>query len=723
MRDILKVVIIGGAFLTLLLPLYVSDSMFFPYITGKNFAFRIIVEIMLGAWVILAFLDARYRPRFSWVLASGATLLLIMLFANTFGEYPPKSFWSNFERMDGYVTLVHFYLYFFVLACTFHTQRLWKYFKMTAVGVAIIVAGIGLSNYLGGGPERIDATLGNSTYMAIYMLFNLALVGLLMLQNRTWPWLLGGSLVSVLFLFDLLQTGTRGTFIGLAVGLVVSVCYLAIFAVRTPGVRKVAIGSLVALVLIAGGAFAVKDTDFVQNNQALARYANIDLSSDLTVRETIWGMAWQGVKERPILGWGQGSFNYVFNKYYDPFLYGQEQWFDRVHDIVLDWLIAGGVLGFAAYLSIFLALAYYLFWRPLRRPEESEFSVAERALLIGLIVAYCVHNLVVFDNLVSYMFFAIILAYVHQRVATSIPKLEAMSVSREVVEKVVAPTAIVATCLIVYFVNVPGIQASRDIIDGLRTQDIAVRLDALDRAYQRGSFADQEIVEQYMQQAPAIVQATSMSQTEKVTYLKRADELINEMLAKKPGDARLELFASGYYKRIGDLEKAKQHIDSAHSLSPDKQSIILEQGSIAAAQGDYEAAHEYLKEAYELDTSFVLPRVIYAASFLYFDQTQKMYDLIGDDFDAFAKNSFTLQIAYETKHYAVVERILEHRIALEPTVLQNYTNLAGVYYEQQDTKQAVQVLEEAKVAVPAFATTAECVIGNLKAGKKPEDGC
>jgi hypothetical protein len=43
-----------GLFIIPFLPLYVSSSMLFPFITGKNFAFRIITEVIFIFWVWLA---------------------------------------------------------------------------------------------------------------------------------------------------------------------------------------------------------------------------------------------------------------------------------------------------------------------------------------------------------------------------------------------------------------------------------------------------------------------------------------------------------------------------------------------------------------------------------------------------------------------------------------------------------------------------------------------
>ena len=110
MKDIAKGAVFIGIFLVPFISLYVANQMFFPFITGKNFAFRIIVEVIFAAWVILALYEPLYRPKFSWIAAGFVSLIGVMAVANALGEFPLKSFWSNFERMEGYVTLVHVFL-------------------------------------------------------------------------------------------------------------------------------------------------------------------------------------------------------------------------------------------------------------------------------------------------------------------------------------------------------------------------------------------------------------------------------------------------------------------------------------------------------------------------------------------------------------------------------------------------------------------------------------
>jgi len=54
LESALRFVAIGAVFLIPVVPLIVANSLFFPFITGKNFAFRILVEVMAAAWLALS---------------------------------------------------------------------------------------------------------------------------------------------------------------------------------------------------------------------------------------------------------------------------------------------------------------------------------------------------------------------------------------------------------------------------------------------------------------------------------------------------------------------------------------------------------------------------------------------------------------------------------------------------------------------------------------------
>ena len=122
LKELLRFLIIACIFATPFICLFVAESMFFPFITGKNFAFRIIVEVIFSAWLALALVAPAYRPRRSLVLGALALFVAIIGIANAQGAYPFKSFWSNYERMDGWITIAHLLAYIAVASAMVNTE-------------------------------------------------------------------------------------------------------------------------------------------------------------------------------------------------------------------------------------------------------------------------------------------------------------------------------------------------------------------------------------------------------------------------------------------------------------------------------------------------------------------------------------------------------------------------------------------------------------------------
>lgn len=727
MKDILKVAVFAGLFAVPFLTLYVENEYFFPFITGKNFWFRIIVDTTFVAWILLALADMRFRPRISGIVWSFGALLVVMFFANLFGANPDNSFWSNFERMDGYVSLVHTFLYALVLGSVIKTKEHWKYLFGTSLVVAFLVAVYGLAQYGGlvDGGGRIDSRLGNAAYMAVYMLFHIFIAFWLFVESKRPIQKVVFMLLAAMFTFVLIETGTRGTAIGLAVGVLTMSAYIGLFGTKFKEIRKYAIGAFVILVLGVAGFIVGRDSQIVQSNPNLARIANISLD-DLTVRATIWGMAWEGVKEQPILGYGQGNFNYVFNEYYEPSLYAQEQWFDRSHNIIFDWLIAGGFLGFIAYFSIFASCAWYLFLRPLIKKDDESFTVLERGVLLGILAGYLTHNFVVFDNIVSYMFFAMILGLIHSRVSTPVAKIEKAKVADDVTYQFVAPVLGIALVAVIYFVHAPGMATAGDIIDAFRASDPETRLSIFKKAIERDSFAQQEVVEQLTQQAITVARDPNLSDEVKQAYVTYAEQQLMQLVKDQPNDARIHVFFAMFYRSIGQLDKAAEQIQIAHELSPQKPSIIDQQGLIALSAGNHEQAIEYMRQAYELDKRNPEAREYYAAALMYTDNGRETAEALMDTEAArkrIALSDFVAASANQNQQYEFMITLYEARVELEPTVPQNWATLAYLYYEEDQPAEAISALRKSQEIIPSFAETAGCFIENIEAGNSPNENC
>ena len=87
--------------------------------------------------------------------------------------------------------------------------------------------------------------------------------------------------------------------------------------------------------------------------------------------------------------------------------YGDRQWFDRAHNIILDLGTTSGLIGLLSYLSIFLIALTYL-WGNYCRGQETLLSLLTAVILI----AYFLQNLFVFDMVSSYLLFFLVLSFV-----------------------------------------------------------------------------------------------------------------------------------------------------------------------------------------------------------------------------------------------------------------------------------------------------------------------
>jgi hypothetical protein len=262
MNKILRYVILVGVFLIPFIPLIVMNTLFFPYITGKNFAFRILVEIILGAWAILAITNPAYRPKRTWIFWSLTAFIVVMFFADIFSAYPFKSFWSNYERMEGYITLLHLFGLFIVASTVLFTERLWNWFWNTSIGVSLIIVIYGFMQYYGiwgfkpsQSANRLDATLGNATYLAIYALFHVFIVAYIMINDDLFiglPFINGvtgkkiktiiGIIILLLESAVLYLTQTRGAILGLIGGIMLAALLIVLFEKTRVLIRKIAIG-------------------------------------------------------------------------------------------------------------------------------------------------------------------------------------------------------------------------------------------------------------------------------------------------------------------------------------------------------------------------------------------------------------------------------------------------------------------------------------------------
>ena len=731
-KDIIRTTGIVLLFLVLTTPLLFSDNFFFPYITLKNFVFRALVEGAALAYLFLLLKDWSYRPKKSFIAIALLSFVAVMGIATIFSEYPYKSFWSDFERMEGYIMVLHLALYVIALGTMIVTESLWEWFFEASLFVSLIVGANALLD-LGKGIDRIYGTLGNSTYLGVYALIHIFLAGFMLVKlvdrnvgaKKTQSYWISFYKYIAFALFNtyiMYQTGTRGSFVGLVAGILVISVLLAIFEKNRKVLRKVGIGILVATfagIVLLG---ITKNTPFVKNS-LLGRYSTLISLNPVQVfheqgfgRDLIWHVAWEGVKERPIIGWGQESFNYVFNKYYTPNLWTQEQWFDRAHNVFLDWLIAGGILGLLSYLSLYVAFLWSV-WKT----SSDRLSTAAKSILTGLLVAYFFHNLFVFDNLASYILFFALLAYAyHLRVHTDTPDPRAPQ-SKALPLAAQYSIGIVGTLIfffVFYFVLIKPFEANTSLLSALEDQSIyssglsqgvndqSYLQDAYneyDKALGYNTFGTPEIREQLAVAAGTVVSTASSSiQT---LFVGRTESEFQNQLMRTPEDARYYSIYGNFLSQIGDYNQSLVELQKAHDLSPGKQEFLFDIGLVYISLKQYDQAYAILQTAYGMATDNPTGQILYAVGAIY-DKQDMVVDHIIDLYPSVVSDTRFAEAYISTGQEQKLIPILKSYIASNPgTNIPLY--LAGTYLQIGDTADAITTLQSAEASTTDPQLTAE----------------
>ncbi len=741
-NPILRRVVLAGIFIIPFIPFVVANSLFFPFITGKAFTFRVIVEIIFAAWAVLAITDTRYRPKRSWLVYGLGAFVVIIAAADMFGLNPFKSFWSNFERMEGLITLLHLAAYFLVASTVLNTEKLWNWFWNTSIVASLIVVIYGFLQLAGKitinqGGARLDATFGNATYLAVYVLFHIFITAFIVVSpqlfllapmtakkdNKYYKTALGVVIIILLGII-LYYTATRGALLGLIGGVGLAALLVAIFEKRRPKIRKAGMGLVIAAVVVVGGFLLIKDSNFVKSSPVLSRYSSISLNDPTTIsRFLLWNMAFEGFKDRPILGWGQENFNYVFNEQYSPKLFGQEQWFDRTHNVIFDWLIAGGILGLASYLFFYGAIVWYI-WKK-KKEKHNSFSVTEKSILTGLMLAYFIHNLFVFDNLISYILFFTVAAYVYARTTLWDAHHAEHKESPYKNNQYVAPVAAVALVIVLYFANYIPLKSNQALIAAIRPQSAGLNqnIALFKQAIAYNSVATQEAREQLISMAG---QFASQQITDPIVA-KNATELIalavaemKNQVAETPRDARPYVLAGSFLNLSGRYPEAIELLSKAVELSPNKQTLLFELGTSYLGSEDYAKALPIFKKAFELEPKYEEARMLYAAAAVYAKDNTLAQELLKPvPAETVLNDDRLLRAYYYSNQHQKVLSVWKERLAKDPENPQLHLSLAAAYLLVNDRKNAIAEIEKIIKLDPTFKEQGDYYIKEIKAGRNP----
>ena len=767
--------------------LVVGNGMYFPFITGKAILFRVSVELAFFLYIALAISDKSYRPKWNAMTITFAIFTGVILLADIFAVDPSKAFWSNFERMDGFVTLAHLFIYFLVASSMLKNKGEWKVWIHAQAAIAIYMVYFCFLQLAGEakinqGGVRVDGSLGNAAYLAVYLMFNLFFLlytwltekvdfraiavsivvggygysiyylgriankdvvhtsaGLwilliailissvaLILRLRTLSQKSNAiiahaslSIISIAYLIVLYHTATRGPILGLIGGLYVTGLYLALRVKDNKHLRYGSIAVLAALSLAIGIFFMFKDTDFVRNSPVLSRFASLSLDTQGQARNYVWPMAIKGFKENPILGWGQEGFSYVFQKYYVPEMITQEPWFDRAHNSFLDWLVAGGIVGGLSYAALYIIALIYIL-------RGTAVSSREKAVLLGLLSAYIFQSMLIFDSLLSYIFFVSLLALLSSQRSGSASVPEGRTSQVE--------GSLLGACVVVFFivlllVNAKPYMQNKALLRGIsepQVGGIGKNLEIIKKSIGYNPTGRYEARERLTLVGLQVAAAPNISDQDKGVFVTGVVEEMDKELLETPDDARAHLVYGDFLVSLGAYEKALPILERALELAPSKQQIMFTLARLylsqAANDKDPKTSAEFtakglavIKAAYELAPDLDPSRTPYISALIITGNIDEALPIIKEVEDPTPLVDTELVKALVVSgHVEETIVMLRKAIDVDRNTADAYTMIADVYIFLKQPQDAIAILEDMAEALPSRRSQAEAGIQTIK---------
>ncbi len=603
----LRAVIVIATSLILLSPLLITDipgfRIDFPFVFPKALLFQSLVEIMIVCWIPLMILDKRVRPNFTSPVTIGIGIFLATLLAtHAFGVDPIASFWSNQNDMMGLFQYIHFAFWFLILTSLFRERTDWTRLFLFSTYVSVAVSILGFCEWFKIGFGRIGSTLGNPLILSTYLLIHIFIVCLLLIEKPSHRkplfWILGFEL------FTLLLTGSRSSFLGLAVASIVAIILfrktVAARVEQTIHLPKKFFFPIFLLLLVV----SVVGLGLFEKSHSGGSSLLRSNSSD---RVELWNIALRASAEKPIFGWGLEQFSVPFNNLFDPTQSKQnltEMWYSRAHNQFLDLLVSNGIIGLVGYLMLWSSIVWMLFQR---RSEQTEEKKKIAITFFLFVIAFLIEKFFLFDLFIE----QVLLFFVFASLPIFFAR-DSIQITEQTDPSKKRSTLAILCLLLLFVASVPLI-----VFANIRPFADELRIKTAEEAFMQGEISNASIAFKHATNHPSpyktdmilhmnepLLAARLMfgiDSEEMMQLLKTMQNTILLIATEHPTDPKLA-FAQAWFAgtQLGDANSqafAKQTAERAQELAPKRAEPLLVLAQIARTQNRFDDAHKLLDEA------------------------------------------------------------------------------------------------------------------------------
>lgn len=785
---------IGIAF-ALFLPLLNFPPLFYADF-GRAVVFRILAAILTFLFIFRIVFDKKYNPnaqttstptkknnlllKLKDYLLSPPTyligLFLIFVIATIFSANFSNSLFNTPQRAGG---SLNYFLYIIFAALSFlmiQDEKKWKKLWIIALSVGILTAFIAIEQKYQVSPlgliesatVQTPSTMGGPIFFGNYLILLTFLPLIFLFIEKKWKVKIIYLSIFLLFIFVLIFCAEKR---GPIAGLIAGILFFVLFYPKKLLRLKISI-LLVCILGIIGLQFLRinPEISLFQENKTINSLLNkisvmnpLSLKS-LGVRSSGWILAVEGIKDKPLFGWGPENYSIAFDKYYDPKLQGlkmdptpwgtHSSWWDKPHNFLLDYAVSTGIIG----LLMFLLLVGTIFWKLflLRRIQINTGAMEHDSPQINMdkknadlhryqmwahgaqttFVAYFVALFFSFDTVPTFIVFFLLIAFSLFLIKKTLIYADSGSTdlrgyTKNNLHKYRWPIVVVLGIILLWFCwnwNIKPLLINEKINIAL-AQDEAGNYKAattlMDKISKQHSFLDNYLRLKYLYALANRIADFREKAPDKKALLEKALETAEENAKSRQtyvrdwiylGDFLNMAMESNFWpeKKNEFMEKANTAFKKAFEISPKRQEIYLEWIKTDIIANKYNDAEKRSQACIDLNP-----------------ETKECYWMMGLSQIFLGKNSeaeknieiakksgvgngkedlLQLAKAYgDTKNYLPLVKIYQSIITIEPENPQHYASLAFVFKALGEYKvakeQALEILKlapEAKADVDKF---------------------
>ena len=167
----------------ILTPLLFAQSIFIGLIFSKTMVFYSLTTILIILYSILIYFDQQFIPQLNKIGWLFSILILIFTISTILSPQPYISFWGAFDRMDGLITWIYYFVFFVIVSGVAKDINSWKTIVKIAISGTILVSIYAFRELrplstpaIINSSARVASSLGNPIFLGGYLAMSLPLI-------------------------------------------------------------------------------------------------------------------------------------------------------------------------------------------------------------------------------------------------------------------------------------------------------------------------------------------------------------------------------------------------------------------------------------------------------------------------------------------------------------------------------------------------------------------